>query len=287
MRSVLFLSGKGGTGKTSLAGAFAALSHEKLLVDCDVDAANLHLFLQPTALSEGDYEGSKEAFRDEASCTRCGACRKVCRFHAIGEDLAIDSYLCEGCGACVFACPEDAITLLPRVSGRWMIADTRLGPLVTAELTPGEETSGKLVMLVKQKAEDLGGERGIDREVIDGAPGIGCPVIASVTGVDAVILVTEPSLSGLHDLKRALGVVNHFGIPPFVVINKADLSEQLAGEIAAFVAERDVPLLGKIPFDPRVTASMLEGRSVVEDGEGPACEAMRAIYRRFVEAFGA
>ncbi len=217
MKSILFLSGKGGTGKTSLAGAFAVLAKEKVLVDCDVDAANLHLLLAPDVVDEGEFKGSKEAVKDSEACTSCGKCREVCRFHAIDEDLAIDSYLCEGCGACAYICPVDAITLFPRVSGHWLTATTRLGPLASAELYPGEETSGKLVMLVKQKAHELGKQVKAERLIIDGAPGIGCPVIASASGVNAVILVTEPSLSGLHDLKRILGVVQHFRIPAYLV----------------------------------------------------------------------
>jgi len=281
MSSILFLSGKGGTGKTSLAGAFAALAEEKILADCDVDAANLHLLLNPSVLAEGEFEGSKLAVKDADRCTACGKCRDVCRFHAIDESLEIDSFLCEGCGACAFACPVDAITLSPRVSGHWMTAETRLGPLASAELEPGEETSGKLVMHVKGKAQELRSELGIEQLVVDGAPGIGCPVIASVSGVDAVILVTEPSLSGLHDLERALGVVNHFHIPAYLVINKADLSPELTEKTKAFASRNDLPLLGEIPFDPAVTAAMIEGRSVVEDGAGPACDAMKGIFERF------
>ena len=281
MSSILFLSGKGGTGKTSLAGAFAALAEEKILADCDVDAANLHLLLNPSVLAEGEFEGSKLAVKDAERCTACGKCRDVCRFHAIDESLEIDSFLCEGCGACAFACPVDAITLSPRVSGHWMTAETRLGPLASAELEPGEETSGKLVMHVKGKAQELRSELGIEQLVVDGAPGIGCPVIASVSGVDAVILVTEPSLSGLHDLERALGVVNHFHIPAYLVINKADLSPELTEKTKAFASRNDLPLLGEIPFDPAVTAAMIEGRSVVEDGAGPACDAMKGIFERF------
>jgi len=278
MRSILFLSGKGGTGKTTLAGAFAVLAQEKVLVDCDVDAANLHLLLDPAVIHEGAYEGSKTAIKDNGLCTNCGKCREVCRFHAIGEDLSIDSYLCEGCGACAYVCPVDAITLRPQVSGRWMTAETRLGPLASAELDPGEETSGKLVMHVKQRANALAEELSIECLVIDGAPGIGCPVIASVTGVDAVILVTEPTLSGLHDLERILGVVRHFGIPAHLVINKADLSPALAERVRRFAEESGLPVLGEIPFDRRVTEAMVAGRSAVEDDGSPASKAIVDIF---------
>jgi len=281
MKSILFLSGKGGTGKTSLAGAFAVLASQKVLVDCDVDAANLHLLLAPDVDDEGEFEGSKEAVKDAEVCTSCGQCREVCRFAAIDEDLVIDPYLCEGCGACVYVCPVDAITLSPRGSGHWFTATTRLGPLASAELYPGEETSGKLVMLVKQKADELGKQVAAERLVIDGAPGIGCPVIASVSGVSAVILVTEPSLSGLHDLKRILGVVKHFRIPAYLVINKDDLSPEMTEKIEAFAQGEELPLLGRIPYDRAVTERMVEGKSAVEDAQSPAGEAMREIFARF------
>jgi len=285
MKSILFLSGKGGTGKTSLAGAFAVLAKEKVLVDCDVDAANLHLLLAPDVVGEGEFDGSKEAVKDSEACTSCGKCREVCRFAAIDEDLAIDPYLCEGCGACAYVCPADVITLFPRVSGHWLTATTRLGLLASAELYPGEETSGKLVMLVKQKAHELGKQVKAERLIIDGAPGIGCPVIASASGVNAVILVTEPSLSGLHDLKRILGVVRHFRIPAYLVINKADLSEEISRKIEAFAASQELPHLGRIPYDRKVTERMVAGKSAVEDAESSAGAAMRGIFERFMAAF--
>jgi MinD superfamily P-loop ATPase len=285
MKSVLFLSGKGGTGKTSLAGAFAFLAKEKVLADCDVDAANLHLLLDPKITIEGEFEGSKEALKDDAKCISCGKCREVCRFQAIDEDFSIDPYLCEGCGACVHVCPVDAITLSPRVSGHWYTAESRLGPLASAELYPGEETSGKLVTLVKQKAYELGKEKSAGLLLIDGAPGIGCPVIASVSGVSAVILVTEPSLSGLHDLKRILKVVRHFRIPAYLIINKADLNEKASEKTEAFAAQEQLPVLGRIPYDRKVTEKMVTGKSAVEDAESPAGAAMRVVFSRFTEVF--
>jgi len=283
MTEVLFLSGKGGTGKTSLAGAFAVLMDEKVLADCDVDAANLHLLLAPRLVDEGNYEGSKAAEVNPDRCTGCGRCRQVCRFEAVSAEFRIDPFLCEGCGACVTACPAGAIDLVPRVSGRWFTAATRFGPLASAELYPGEETSGKLVSLVKQKARALAEDGRLERIVLDGSPGIGCPVIASVSGVTSAILVTEPSLSGLHDLERILGVVSHFGIPAYLVVNKADLSLELAERLEAFAADRDLPLLGRIPYDEAVLQCLAAGRSVVNEKHSPAGEAMRAIYQRFVE----
>ncbi len=280
MKQILFLSGKGGTGKTSLAGAFAVLTQNKILADCDVDAANLHLLLDATPIDRGSYEGSKEARIDTDRCTQCGRCLEVCRFHAIRDTLEVDPLLCEGCGACETACPADAIELLPRVSGEWIVAETSLGPLVTAELLPGEEASGKLVSFVKRTAVDLAGERQISRMTVDGSPGIGCPVIASTSGVDLAVLVTEPSLSGLHDLERILDVVRHFSIDAGIVINKYDLSAEIADRIDTFAREHEVELLGRIPYDASVPAALVAGHSAVEQEGSKAGTAMRAIVAR-------
>jgi MinD superfamily P-loop ATPase len=282
MKEIVFLSGKGGTGKTSLAGAFAVLMKEKVLADADVDAANLHLLLDPVTEDEGEFQGSKEAIRDAVRCTGCGRCREVCRFEAIDADFRIDPFLCEGCGACVTVCPAEAIDLAPRVSGRWAVSSTRLGPLASAELHPGEETSGKLVTLVRTNAGALARKRGFERIVIDGSPGIGCPVIASATGVSAVILVTEPSASALHDLERILEVVRHFRIPAYLVINKADLSVDLTARVTAFAEAHDLPILGRIPYDPAVPRLMTAGKSAVEDPGSPAGRQMRTLFSRFL-----
>ncbi len=286
MKSVLFLSGKGGTGKTSLAGAFAYLMKDKVLSDCDVDAANLHLLLDPEIEAEGEFQGSKEAVKDDSKCIDCGECRRVCRFRAIDEGFNIDPFLCEGCGACVYVCPTDAITLSPRISGKWYTASTRLGPLASAELYPGEETSGKLVTLVKQKAYALVKDVKAERLLIDGSPGIGCPVIASVSGANAVILVTEPSLSGLHDLERILKVVRHFRISAYLVINKFDLNEEISAQIEEFAQKEELFVLGRIPYDPKVPGMMIAGKSAVEDPESAAGKAMREIFARFMEVSG-
>ncbi len=283
MKSILFLSGKGGTGKTSLAGAFAVLADKKVLADCDVDAANLHLLLAPRVVDEGIYQGAKLAVKDEEVCVACGRCHEVCRFHAVSSNYEIDSYLCEGCGACVTACPADAIELVVQDTGRWFTAESRLGPLASAELLPGEETSGKLVAQVKQKAAELVEREKAERLLIDGSPGIGCPVIASASGVDVVVLVTEPTLSGLHDLRRIVGVVRHFQIPAYLVINKEDLNPSVAGEIVMYAKEEGLTLLGGIPYDAKVTEAMVAGRSVVEEDGSPAGAAMRTIFARLVE----
>jgi MinD superfamily P-loop ATPase len=280
---LLFLSGKGGTGKTTLAGAFAVLADDKILVDCDVDAANLHLLLDPEVTAEGAFEGSKVAVRNSDRCTACGSCRDACRFNAIGAELQIDPFSCEGCGVCAFVCPAEALQLEPRVSGHWATSETRYGPLASAELEPGEETSGKLVMVVKRKADELAEQVQAERSIVDGAPGIGCPVIASVSGVHVVVLVTEPSLSGIHDLKRILEVIDHFRVPSYLVLNKADLSEEAARRVEEFAVERDLPLLGQIPYDKSVTELMVVGESAVDNPASPAGLAMRAIFERLGE----
>lgn len=286
MKRIVFLSGKGGTGKTSLAGAWARLLDRKVLADCDVDAANLHLLLDAKIREQGTYSGAQVAVKDPARCTSCGACQRVCRFRAIGDRYEIDPFLCEGCGTCVTACPSDAIRLLPTESGQWYTADTSQGPLAGAELFPGEETSGKLVTEVKRHADRLSSSREatILFQIIDGAPGIGCPVIASVSGAEAAVVVTEPTTSGRHDLERILVVLQHFKVPAFLVINKADLCSEMSDALEDDAKRASVPVLGRIPYDKLVPQHLLNRKSPVDDPESAAGEAMRAIFDRFLEA---
>jgi MinD superfamily P-loop ATPase len=286
MKRIVFLSGKGGPGKTTLASVFAGRVEGLTVVDADVDAANLHLIFHPEIEETGIYRGSSVAVRDEELCTACGRCLEVCRFDAVNAGLQIDPLLCEGCGACVTACPVDALRLVERPSGEWYVGRAARRPMVGAELYPGEEVSGKLVSVIREKADEIAKDEGSKRIAIDGSPGIGCPVIASTTGTQAAVLVTEPSRSGLHDLERILGVVRHFGVPAYLVLNKADLSEPLAEEVEAFARREELPMLGRIPYDERVLEALRVGRSPADDPESPAGRAMDEAVTRLLEKIG-
>lgn len=282
MKEILILSGKGGTGKTSLVGAIAALAANKIMVDCDVDAADLHLLLAPRPRSENEFRSGVKARVNRDRCSGCGLCVDLCQFEAItmgGQTAVIDSLGCEGCGVCAHFCPEQAIDLEENHCGSWYVSDTDYGLMVHAQLFAGEENSGKLVSFIKKQARDLAEETGIDLIVIDGAPGIGCPVIASLSGVDTVLAVTEPTQSGWHDLERVLDLAVHFKVPSFVCINKWDLYPQMTEEIEASCAARGVEVLGRIPFDPSVVASQIHGVPVVSNAHSPAAVAIREIWQ--------
>ncbi|MFC1957801.1 ATP-binding protein, partial [Chloroflexota bacterium] len=224
MKEVVVLSGKGGTGKTSIVGSFAALAKNKVLVDCDVDAADLHLLLSPSIKEGNEFWSGEVAVIDEENCTQCGLCQELCRFKAIA-DFKVDPISCEGCGLCSHVCPAEAVIMKENLSGHWFVSDTRYGPLIHARLGIAQENSGKLVAQVRQQARQLAEKDGFDCIISDGPPGIGCPVISSLSGVDLALLVTEPTLSGMHDLERVLGVCHHFGIQPLICINKYDINE--------------------------------------------------------------
>ncbi|HNT75623.1 MAG TPA: ATP-binding protein [Anaerolineae bacterium] len=282
MRQLVVLSGKGGTGKTTVTAALAHLAAQTrpiVLADADVDAANLGLLLAPITEETRDFTGGRIASIDPAGCIACGRCAEVCRFDAVrpGNAYAIDPIACEGCAACCYECPVQAITMTPQRAGQWFVAATRYGPLYHAHLFAGQENSGKLVTLVKQMARLRALDSEADLLLVDGPPGIGCPVIAALSGADGALIVTEPTVSGAHDLERALSLAAHFNIPALVLLNKADLGPTQAEAIVAHCAARNVPLVGRLPYDPTVTEAMVRGEPVTV-GAGPVSGALRETW---------
>jgi len=267
MKEIVVLSGKGGTGKTSVVGALAALAERKVLADCDVDAADLHLLLSPLERVRNEFWSGQVACIDPDRCNECGLCQELCRFHAI-RDFQVEEVSCEGCGLCHHVCPTEAITMKENMAGHWFISDTRYGPLVHARLGIAQENSGKLVAVVRQQAKKVAEEQALDYIISDGPPGIGCPVISSLSGAALALLVTEPTLSGMHDLERVLGVCRHFGVPAAVCINKYDLNEENSRQIESQCLSQGVKVIGRIPFDNAVTASIVQGVPVVEYSTG-------------------
>jgi len=264
MKQIVVISGKGGTGKTVITGSFAALAKNKVMADCDVDAADLHLLLEPAIKERHQFQSGKTAKVDKKLCKQCGKCISVCRFDAISEDFKIDPISCEGCAFCSFICPVGAIKMEENVSGEWFISDTRFGPMVHAKLGIAEENSGKLVSLVRKQAKDLAEKKNCDWVIVDGAPGIGCPVIASLSGIDRAVVITEPTLSGLHDADRVINVARHFKIETRLVINKYNLNLNMTKKIEKYCQEHNVELIGKISFDKSVVKAMVEGKTIIE-----------------------
>ena len=280
MKQMCIISGKGGTGKTTVAGSFAALSENAVLADCDVDAANLHLLLQPESKETMEFQGLKLASIDSEKCIQCGKCEENCRFNAI-KDFKVDPIHCEGCKVCVIVCPVDAVDFIDRICGYAYISETKYGPLAHADLIPGMENSGKLVTLVRQNAKKLAEEGDFSYVLVDGPPGVGCPVIASLADINVSLVVVEPTLSGIHDLKRALQLLDHFSIEPIVCVNKYDLNEENTSHIASFCSAEDIELVGMIPFDPNVTKAMVNGQPVVEYApDSPASKAIVATWEK-------
>jgi len=282
MKELLIISGKGGTGKTTVLGSFAALAPNAVLADADVDAPNLHLLLSPQTLQETPFSGAGLAVVDESTCTECGRCDEVCEFAAIA-DHRIDARRCEGCGLCAVVCPAGAITIQPQITGRLFLSRTRYGPLAHARLLAGAESSGKLVTQVRRLARATAEEHRADLLLTDGSPGIGCPVIASLSGVDAALAVTEPTPSGLHDLERVLRVAAHFRAPAAVCVNKWDINADLAEEIERLAGGMGAAVVHRIPFDEEVADATAEGVPVVEAHTGAAAQALRALWREIAE----
>jgi MinD superfamily P-loop ATPase len=279
MKEIVVLSGKGGTGKTSVVGALAALAERKVLADCDVDAADLHLLLSPLERVRNEFWSGQVACIDPDKCNECGLCQELCRFHAI-KDFQVDEVSCEGCGLCHHVCPTEAIEMRENMAGHWFISDTRYGPLVHARLGIAQENSGKLVAVVRQQARKVAEEQAMDYIISDGPPGIGCPVISSLSGAALALLVTEPTLSGMHDLERVLGVCRHFGVPAAVCINKHDLNEENSRQIESQCLSQGVTVVGKVPFDNVVTESIVHGVPIVEYTNGSISREMERIWSR-------
>jgi len=285
IREITVISGKGGTGKTSVAASFALLADHPVIADCDVDAADLHLVLSPDILERHEFRAGYEARIRESKCNACGMCRDYCRYDAIEVTRAfaeepvfqIDPLLCEGCGICVHVCPRGAIDFEERLCGEWMVSKTRCGPMVHAKLGVSGENSGKLVSIVRREAHRIAEADHRSTVIVDGPPGIGCPVIASITGASMVLVVTEPTLSGEHDLERVIALSRHFHIPTAVCVNKWDVNLEMTEQIENLAMKSGARVVGRIRYDQSVTTAQLQERTVVET-EAPAAEDIRRIW---------
>lgn len=294
MKELVVISGKGGTGKTSIVASLAVLADKVVLADCDVDAADLHIVLEPTVVKREEFSGGSLAEIITGQCNACGKCEEVCRFDAICFDgpcndttektYRVDQIACEGCGVCVWFCDENAINFAPAINGEWFISDTRCGPMVHAKLSIGGENSGKLVSIVRTEAKKVADRQNLDLVLIDGSPGIGCPVIASVTASDLVLVVTEPTLSGLHDLQRVSDLTKHFGIETLVCVNKWDINEEVTSEIESQCEQRGLVMAGKIRYDRAVTKAQFERLSVVEYTTGGIAGEIRELWENIRNA---
>jgi len=281
LKQIAVLSGKGGTGKTTITAAFTVLAEKAVVADCDVDAPDLHMLLHPEILEAKEFRGSKIAVIDQTKCIKCGVCRERCRFDAITKDFTVDPFSCEGCGVCTIVCPVGAVSLTERISGYAFISKIKYGFMVHALLNPGEANSGKLVTMVRQDAKLLAEKERLNLIIIDGPPGIGCPVIASITGVDVALVVTEPTMSGIHDLERALRLLRHFNVRPFVCVNMYDVNRDNAYRIYRFCEENGVEVVGNIPFNPVVTEAMVNGKAIIEySSECDVAKEIAAIWDR-------
>ena len=289
MHEIVIISGKGGTGKTSITGAFAHLAANKIICDLDVDAPDLHLLLRPERGDEQEFHSGHEARIDGDKCDQCGLCASMCQFGAIqeGEDgYAVNSLRCEGCKVCVAFCPVSAIHFEDKHCGQRYISATRFGPMVHAQLFPGAENSGRLVMVLKQQARELAKNQGADIILCDGAPGIGCPVISSLSGANLAVAVTEPTPSGRHDLGRVADLCQSFRVTFAVIINKEDLNPAETYKIEAFCRERGYPLIARLPHDPMVTKAMVQGLVITEMPEEHFSRELGKAWKR-IEELGA
>ena len=285
MREIVVISGKGGTGKTSVCASFAHLAENKVVCDLDVDAPDLHILLEPEVRTQEAFVSGNEAVIDRDACRRCGLCLDRCRFDAVREEngvYAIDPLRCEGCGVCVALCPSKAIAFPEKACGEWYVSDTRFGPFVHAQLYPGQENSGRLVTLLKQKARELAKAQGHDLVLCDGSPGVGCPVISSLSGAHLAVAVVEPTPSGRHDFGRVAALCDHFRIPVAILINKADLNTEEADAIVRLADEKGYTVAGRLPFSPDVTNAMIQRKALTET-DSPLATALAEAWGRIRE----
>ena len=285
MKELIVISGKGGTGKTSLMAAFASLADNKVMCDADVDAADLHLIMNPKVIHRTDFQSGHTAEINTQQCTECGLCRDLCRWDAISEAFEVNPVYCEGCGVCVYFCPEKAIDFPVDTCGEWFISDTRFGPMVHAQLGIAEENSGKLVSLVRHEARKMAEKNGQQLILTDGPPGLGCPVIASIGGATAVLIVAEPSVSGKHDMDRVAQLAAFFKVPAMICVNKFDLSIELTREIESYAEKKGITYVGRIPFDPIFTKAMVQGQTVFEYNSGSKVgREIESIWQRLIDS---
>ncbi|TCS40371.1 ATP-binding protein [Reinekea marinisedimentorum] len=289
MKELVILSGKGGTGKTTLTSAFASLANNAVLADCDVDAADLHLILSPDVQQATQFYSGNEALIDPDLCTDCGKCLEVCRFDAIARDVqsglpVVDPVSCEGCGVCRLVCRQRAIEFPETLCGQWFKSQTRFGPMVHARLGIGAENSGRLVSLVRKEARACAQQIQADLILVDGPPGIGCPVIASITGASDLFVITEPTLSGMHDMQRVLELAQHFRVPAYCCVNKWDLNEQITEQIESLAMQFGAVPLGRICYDPTATRAQMQAQTLIEAGNSPAAAEIKAIWQQLQKA---
>ncbi|MEN6498009.1 MAG: 4Fe-4S dicluster domain-containing protein [Thermoguttaceae bacterium] len=288
MNELVVISGKGGTGKTSVVASFAMLAQKAVVADCDVDAADLHLVLKPRILRREDFTAGRQARIKPGHCTACGKCEELCRFDAISFDGAgngkvaktfrVGAIACEGCGVCFDFCAEKAIDFEPVVSGQWFVSETRCGPMVHAQLGVAAENSGKLVTQLRRTAQEVAAKQKRELILCDGSPGIGCPVIASLTGASLALFVVEPTASGKHDFARVAQLTMQLGVPGIMAVNKADLNDEVTRSLEETAQQWGIAVVGRIPYDRAVTQAQIARKTVVEASDGPAAQAIRRLW---------
>lgn len=282
IREIVIISGKGGAGKTSITASLAVIAGKSIIVDADVDAADMHLVISAKKSEKFDFEGGSEAVMNREKCSSCGLCRDVCQFSAISSEFEIDPVLCEGCGVCSHFCPEKAVEMRKKICGSWFVSETEFGTMLHARLIPGEENSGLLVSRLRQDARERAEKKGQDLIITDGPPGIGCPVIASITGASLVLAVAEPTVSGVHDVKRVWELSRFFRVPLAMCINKSGLNPVIEKELKDWAREKNIRFAGEVPYDREFTSAMMEGKTIVEFSDGRTSDSLRQLWENLV-----